>query len=214
QTKAPLEQVDVIVRGCRVPDTSGPAKGSFILDVLKDRKWMTPDEAVKSLWKGALVSRQEDFDVLPPDALKFRAAVLIGESLENNWTPPPPAETAEEWRKRLSECFSAVRLTHKILALAKVLKLDTEEHLKWGLLRESSDPNDRFQRLEWLSPDELPIVQSSSDEAGNYAQWGRLLEGLDVLNTYPLKETIADPNVKQGVATAIELALKPNDVVR
>ncbi|WP_338829107.1 neuraminidase-like domain-containing protein [Bradyrhizobium sp. 27S5] len=215
--KTPVEQAKAILRWCRMPDGGKPAKGGELLAILSAPAWAldpvptgaTPElrKAIEALWDGALCVTDDCIANLDDKQRKFRDAVLKGNPIES-WNEPPALADVKQWRDRLSQLFVAVRLAHKISGFTNTLKLQTEEQLLWGLLRTSAAPDaNRFQLLGWFSPDEMPLTANGTDAAADYKRLALLLQGLELMETYPLKETPTDPNVKIGASTAFELAL-------
>ncbi|MDK1377243.1 MULTISPECIES: neuraminidase-like domain-containing protein [unclassified Sinorhizobium] len=217
--KAPIEQIETILRWCRMPKDDRPAAGGSIIETLSSASWSTSPisndvetaKLIKGMWNGIFCAAQGCIDTLDEKPRKFREAVVANTPI-TTWDEPPEMAAVEKWRSLLSPLFIGIRLTHKVLGLMQKLNVQTD-HLLWGLWRElpeDGSPN-RFQRLGWFSPDQVPLTKSAdASELGDlYHRWVMLLEGLDFLIRYPLTEIANDPNVKLGGATALELALSP-----
>ncbi|WP_027582064.1 neuraminidase-like domain-containing protein [Bradyrhizobium sp. Ai1a-2] len=219
--RAPAEQAEAILRGCRMPKDGAPAQGDALLAILAEPDWAknplpddVPAEALKAaeaLWDAALCANTECLLGLEERPRKFRDAVL-SETKITSWTPPLTPAQVEQWREWLSRLFVAVRLAHKVAGLATALRMQTEEQLSWGLWRDPDFPaaGNRFQRLGWFSPDEMPLTPPATggERVLNFSKWTLFLEGLAFVAQYPRTETPSDPNVKLGGSTSLELALK------
>src|SRR5262249_22715001 len=167
--RAPAEQAEAILRGCRMPKDGAPAQGDALLAVLAAPDWAKnplPDDApaetmkaAEALWDAALCANAECVLGLEERPRKFRDAVLA-ETKITSWTPPLTPAQVEQWREWLSRLFVAVRLAHKVAGLATALRMQSEEQLSWGLSRDPDHPaaGNRFQRLGWFSPDEVPLA--------------------------------------------------------
>lgn len=220
ELRAPVEQISAILPGCRMPKDGQPANGAPLLDILTAPDWavdprpLNPSsEAAKAavaLFDAAFCSTDECVLALEDRPRRFRHAVLADTKIDA-WTDPLTAAEVEGWRTLLSPLFTAVRLAHKVAGLAKALRLQTDEQLIWGLWRDPKKPaeGNRFHRLDWFSPDEMPLAppSDSSELVPTFAKWLVFLRGLDFIAKYPQTETPSDPNVKLGGSTAFELAL-------
>ncbi len=102
----------------------------------------------------------------------------------------------------------ALKLVHKMGSVVRVLGMDPKLHIDWGMKRDADTGENRFERLDWLSLDALPIGPVDEDQLrAAYPKWTKLVAGHALMLKYPVREFSRDSDEETGAAKVFELAV-------